>query len=504
MLNEEKYNPDVLETLSNLSNDEVFTHPDLANDILDLLPQNIWTDKTVKFLDPVSKTGVFLREITKRLDKGLEDQIKDKQERINHILSNQVYGIAITELTSLISRRTVYCSKKANGKYSIATNFSSPEGNIYFEHIQHTWENNKCIYCGINKKILNRSEDYESHAYQFIHDHLPKEIKNMKFDVIVGNPPYQLSDGGAQASAKPLYHEFVKQAKKLNPSYLTMIIPSRWMLGGKGLSEFREEMLNDTRIKVLHDFVNASECFPNVEIKGGVCYFLWDKNYDGKANIFLHNNGKIVEKSERYLVEKDLKTYFRYTESISIVKKIAEETEYFDNIISSRKPFLFPTNFKDYTKNKTETRQIKIYGYKFKGYVSEKQIKKNNDAVMKWKVFVPYAIGSGKTSEDRIKPFIGEPGSVCTETYLMVGPFETKDQAKNVQSYITTQFFHFLVGINKITQHATSKVYKYVPIVDFSKKWTDEMLYEKYGLTDKEINFIKESVGKLDNSGDSK
>ena len=330
------YNPDVLTCLANLSNDEVFTPPALANQMLDMLPADIWGNSDAKFLDPCCKSGVFLREIAKRLIAGLESKIPDLQERLNHIYSKQLYGIAITELTALLARRSVYCSKTANGKYSLCSEFDDAAGNIVYERTEHTWVGGKCKYCGASQSEYDRSKDLESHAYQFIH---AQEAFDMKFDVIIGNPPYQLSDGGAQASASPLYHFFVQRAKKLQPRYLTMIIPSRWFSGGKGLDEFRKEMLHDKRLRILHDFLDASECFPGVDIKGGVCFFLWDKENSGLCKICTHENGNIESVSERPLLEDNADVFIRYNNAIPILRKVqlSNQTSFAD-IVSSRNP----------------------------------------------------------------------------------------------------------------------------------------------------------------------
>jgi len=339
------YNPDVLTCLANLSNDEVFTPPNLVNDILDLLPQELWSNPNTKFLDPVSKSGVFLREMAKRLMKGLETQIPDKQERINHIFGKQLYGIAITELTSLLSCRSVYCSKTANGKYSICETFTTEQGNIHYKRMQHTWQNGKCTYCGASQEVYDRDDALETYAYNFIHTEQPEKIfNNMKFDVIVGNPPYQLSDGGFGASAKPIYHKFVEQAKKLNPRYISMIIPARWFAGGRvgELTDFREKMLRDKRIRIIHDFQDARDCFPGVEIKGGVNYFLWDRDNEGPCKVCSHTGGVITSEAVRFLLEDGATTFIRYNEAIPILKKVqAKEEKSFAELVSANDPFGF-------------------------------------------------------------------------------------------------------------------------------------------------------------------
>ena len=214
------HNPDVLTCIANLSNDEVFTPPEHANRMLDTLAEawavnnkgaNIWADKSVKFLDPCTKSGVFLREITARLSCGLEQEIPDLEKRVNHILTKQVFGIGITQITALLARRSVYCSKYANGKHSIAKSFKDENGNIWFNRIKHTWDGDKCRFCGAGKSVFDRAEGLETHSYAFIHtDNIKSRLTeifggNMQFDVIIGNPPYQLSDAGESTGSSPIY-----------------------------------------------------------------------------------------------------------------------------------------------------------------------------------------------------------------------------------------------------------------------------------------------------------
>lgn len=504
---ETSYNPDVLSCLANLSNDEVFTPPHLVNEILDLLPKELWKNKNAKFLDPVCKSGVFLREIAKRLMTGLEKQIRDKQKRLNHIYSNQLYGIAITELTALLSRRSVYCSKTANGKYSVCDDFNNAHGNIIHKRIEHTWENERCSYCGANKEGYDRGGELETHAYQFIHTHKPEKIFNMKFDVIVGNPPYQMSDGGFGASAKPIYHKFVQQAIKLNPRFLIMITPSRWFVGGRvgELSEFRDEMLRDDRIRVIHDFINAGDCFPGVEIKGGVNYFVWDRDNRGKCKVYTHEGDKISE-SERALLEEGSTTFIRRNEAIPILKKVMQFGEKsFATIVSANDPFGFDVReensmrrIKPNYKLTEFKNSVAFYynGWKKEGlgYIDKKSIKKNIGWLDKHKIFVPKATGVGDSKSDIVKPVFPQKNSCCSETYIVFGPFSSKQAMMNATGYIDTKFFHFLLSLKKITQEARRGVYTFIPIQDFKETWTDEKLYKKYKLTHEEIEFIESMV----------
>lgn len=491
----ENYNPDVLTCLANLSNDEVFTPPQMANNMLDLLPQEIWRDKNATFLDPASKTGVFLREIAKRLMVGLEKEIPDKQKRINHIFKKQIFGIPITQMTSLLSRRSVYCSKTANGKYSICETFDDAEGNIRFERIEHTWEGNRCSSCGASLEAYARSEDLESHAYQFIHTDKPEEIFKMKFDVVVGNPPYQLNDGGGMGtSAVPLYQIFVEQAKKLKPRYLSMIIPSRWFSGGKGLDDFRNNMLNDKGLTKIIDYFDSTECFPGVDISGGVCYFLWEKDGHGDCEVISNRNGQ-TSHMIRPLLEKNSDSFIRFNEAISIIRKIQSKSENsMEDLVSPRRPFGISPSVK--IKDAPFADSIKIYSYPKNGHVSKKEITRNEEWTSKNKVYISKAYGERGSFPYLVlgKPFFDDKSSCCSETYLVIGPFATKKETKNALEYITTRFFRFLVLLKKNTQNSPRGVYSFVPSQDFSEIWTDENLYKKYGLTKNEIAFIESMI----------
>jgi hypothetical protein len=532
-------NPDVLMCIANLSNDEVFTPPEFANRMLDTLTEawaanhggaNIWADKTVKFLDPITKSGVFLREITSRLTKGLEQEIPKLQKRVNHILTKQVYGIGITKITSLMARRSLYCSKHAKGEHSIAKGFTSDGGNIWFKRMEHTWKDGRCRFCGAAQSVFDRGEDLETHAYAFIHtDNIKALIAeifggNMQFDVIIGNPPYQLDDGGYGTSATPIYQLFVEQAKKLEPRYLSLVIPARWFAGGKGLDEFRENMLTDNRTRVIHDYLLVGDAFPGIAIQGGILYFLWNKEHPGKCEVVTHYEGKTLSSVARPLLELGSDVFIRFNEAVAILIKIiaAEggdpgsvllpENKRFMNLVSARKPFGLPTNFKIRSEKRMD--DVMAYwnggaGYKQGGvgWVARADLTDGIGLVDKWKVFIGGAYGDrggGGASRDSFpkavlgRPFIGEPDSVSTETYICIGPCKSEAEAKNVISYIACKLTRFLVMLHKPSQHATRKVYTFVPTQDFSKPWTDEKLYTKYGLTKQEIAFVEWTIRPMD------
>ena len=504
MLNS-NYNPDVLNCIANLSNDEVFTPPELANKMLDLLPQELFRSPKTTFLDPFTKSGVFLREIVKRLDKGLEAIIPDRQQRIDHILHHQVFGIACTELTSLLARRSVYCSKQANGPYSISK-FSNAEGNIIYRNIRHTWVNGKCKYCGASQAVYDRGSEAEQYAYQFIHTDNPKQFfNNMHFDVIVGNPPYQMNDGGGTgSSAKPIYDKFVLQVISYKPSYISMIIPSRWMTGGKGLDAFREKIISDRRIRVVHDYLDPTQCFSGVSIEGGVCYFMWNREYNGKCDYYLHQaNGNILNSYKTLDEDGTSDIVIRDPNLIGILNRVlAKQEETFDKIVSPRNPFSIKEDIEELITDKKSLRRILCRRE------SKREILPINDSytlargdnyIGKYKLFVSKADGAagqiGNPIPARIigKAEFGEKDMICSETFLAIGPFESAETAKNISTYMQTKFFRLLVGIRK-NKNMTQKTYSYVPLQDFSHPWTDEMLYKKYGLNEEEIAFIESMI----------
>lgn len=491
------YNPDVLNCLANLSNDEVFTPPSLANQVLDLLPKEVFTSPETTFLDPVSKSGVFLREIVKRLDRGLEPLIPNRRERIEHILKKQVFGIAITELTSHLSRRSVYCSKDASSEYSV-TRFATESGNILYSPLHHTWQNGKCRYCGASQEVYDRGDQAEQYAYQFIHTDNPHTLfNNMKFDVIIGNPPYQLSDGGGRdSSATPLYHKFILQAKKLNPHYLSMIIPARWYTGGKGLDEFRNEMLHDERLSVIHDYQETDDCFPGLNIRGGVCFFLWDSLHKGECKVFNHIKS-LDNVMWRPLLESGCSVFIRHNASISILHKVQQYREdKLGHYVSSRKPFGLESNFSKFKEVKTPLFNIKLYRFGDSGFINIDQIEKLKEIIPRYKVLVSKASPGGDEYPHSIvsQPIIAEPYSACTETYLIIKDFDSRRECENLVSYIKTRFFRFMMSLMKNTQNISKASYSFVPLQDFSHPWTDEMLYKKYGLTDEEIAFIESMI----------
>lgn len=528
-------NPDVLTCIANLSNDEVFTPPEMANSMLDVLARrwadthdgaDIWQNHEVTFLDPFTKSGVFLREIARRLIDGLERAFPDRQERVDHILTRQVYGIGITQLTALLARRSVYCSKFANGPHSIATAFTNEAGNIWFERTEHKWgggqkefradpltgdditvyTRRKCIYCGAGEDDYGRGDDLETHAYAFIHtDDITARIKElfgdtMQFDVIIGNPPYQLSDGGHGASAAPIYQHFVDKALGLDPRFAVFVTPSRWFAGGKGLDEYRKKMLSDHRMRDIVDYPKLYEAFPGVKIRGGVSYFLWDRDYDGPCTIQTMWDGRPVgEPAARYLDAYDV--LVRWNAAIPILQKVqAKQEPTLDARVSTGKPFGLRTFFHGRETDRGINEPVRLYGSRAVTWIDRSELLINDAWVGEWKVLMTAVQGTSAAVETKFlsKPIIAGPGTACTETYLVAGRFNTEQDANRYARYLSTRFVRFLVSLRKSTQHATRDVYAFVPDVPLDREWTDAMLYERYGLTDEDISFIESQVAPHD------
>ncbi len=524
------HNPDVLNCIANLSNDEVFTPPEIAAAMLDQVShaweidrgESIWTNPNVKFIDPFTKSGVFLREITQRLVDGLSSQIPDLQKRVNHILTKQVHGIAITALTGMVARRSVYCSKLADGEHSICTEFHNGDGNIWFERVQHTWRggkaevrghpttgedikvyvNRRCKYCGASEDEYNRGSALETYAYDFIHtedinQHL-QEISGapMRFDVVIGNPPYQLNDGGGDgSSATPIYQKFVTQAQALDPKYLSMIIPARWVTGGKGLTDFRKSMLNDLRIRSIVDYPDSREVFKNVDVAGGVCYFLWTQATNDSCEVTTRVRDREWSASRR-LDEHEV--FIRDNRALSIVRKVQSSGgSSLADLISARRPFNIDSSDDGDTNGD-------LYLFTARGdsrFSSNKLGEKGGHLVHTWRAMVSKSSSehAGQTDKSGRKKVLSRleimpPGSVCTESYLVVGPFASEDEARNSIAFMKTRFARFLIQTVLLTQNITRKSFSMVPLVEFDRIWNDQMLYKKYGLTGEEIAFIESVV----------
>jgi site-specific DNA-methyltransferase (adenine-specific) len=519
-------NPDVLTCIANLSNDEVFTPPELANKMLDTLAEawaanhggaDIWADKKVRFLDPCTKSGVFLREITRRLTEGLKKKIPNLQKRVDHILTEQVFGIGITHLTSLLARRSVYCSKHAKGKHSIAKSLGTDDGNIWFKRTQHTWKDgNNCIFCGAGRSVFDRGESLETHAYAFIHtDNIKTRLAqifggNMQFDVIIGNPPYQMTGGGGGTNDSSIYHLFVEQALRLEPRFLSMVIPSRWMAGGRGMDEFRKTMLSDRRIRHLVDYPNSAQVFPGVDLKSGVCYFLWDNAHNGDCITTLIRGDDVIGPTNRRLDEYDV--FIRDERAAVILQKVLKQKEpSFEDLLTGDTPFGLATNFAAFRPGDPNEGEVKVYASsnsgRRSGAMSRSLLSKNTHLIDAWKVLAPQAgpgNSGGHVLPDKVlgKPSIAEPNSVCTQTWIVAGPLKSEQQAEAVARYLQTSFARFIVSLRKISQHAMKGVYHWLPQQNWDQDWTDEMLYKKYGITKSEIAFINSMIRPMDDPDD--
>lgn len=499
--------PDILDCLAQLSSDEVPTPPKLANAMLDLLPDDVWSNPEYRWLDPCSKSGVFLREIAKRLlFEGLVEWEPDFEKRRDHIFRNMLYGCGLTELTGIVSRRTLYYSRHAAGEHAVIP-FDDDDGNLPFVRAAHSFEKGRCSICGAPED-LERGEDRENYAYAFIHDAYPtEEMKAMKFDVIVGNPPYQIgmedADGNRTANITPLYQKFVDKAIAMDPNYLVMITPSRWFTGGKGLDDFRTERIADRRLRVMVDNPKIYDCFPTAKIRGGVNYFLWDRDHDGDCEFSTRISGEVVATATRDLREGD-GVVVRDNRAAAIIEKVrAKSGESLATVVSPNDPFgqSIKTNYPHARATEFAGSVPLVFGTKV-GYVEPTQLERNHDWVAQWKVILPMA-SSGDTPVDAEgnivdvvlgAPIALAPGSACTQTYLVAGLFGSEVQTENYANYLATKFVRFLVLQRKATQHITAERFKFVPKLDMKRLWTDPQLYEKFELSEGEVEYIEKTI----------
>lgn len=480
-------NEDIFDYIPPQKTNQIFTPKSVVKIMVDTLERenpDIFKDSNKTFIDLYAKSGIFLTEITKRLFKGLKNEIPNEGERLKHILENQVYGVAPTNIIYNIAKEYIY------------SNFD----NISADNLV---ECDLTIYAEKDSLAEKLTELYGG--------------KNVKFDVVIGNPPYQEEDGGAQASARPVYHHFVQAAKSLNPEYISYITPSRWFVGGKGLDSFRDEMLNDLHLKEIHDWLTPEDIFPNTNIRGGVNYFLWDKNFTDKSVRFAsYKDGKKISDVIRPLAIEGIDILLRDNIGIKVLEKIYandyENTNTISEIVSPLRPFGFRGYFIDDERfNSTPDSLINpvicyARGWK-KGYIERDIVEIRPDWIDKWKIFTPRANNIGtELSDDNFNIRIGEPGTICTESYMVIGADNDydKNEAEALGKYLQTKFSRFLHSLAKGSQDATSKTYRFIPMQDFSPEseinWDnsiaeiDQQLYNKYGLSQEEISYIEENI----------
>jgi len=338
----------------------------------------------------------------------------------------------------------------------------------------------------------------------------------MHFDVIIGNPPYQIADGGGGARASPIYQLFVEQAKKIEPRYLTMVTPSRWFAGGKGLDDFRASMLADNRMRSINDYLSAADVFPGVRLSGGVCYFLWDKDNRGPCRVATHFKDWRFSEVTRPLLENGADIFIRFTDGVSILQKVIAretgqsgilalpETQRFKTLVSSSAPFGLESTFRGKIEKHSDD-DLLVYRNGGTGYIARNAITAGRGLIDAWKIFVG-AVGPGTdTFPSRIisTPFVSGPGSISSQTYLCIGPFAIKDEAESAISYLTCRLTRLLILLHKPDKQATRKVYTFVPVQEWTKKWNDADLYDRYGLTEAEIAFIEKIVRPMDLTSDA-
>lgn len=498
--------PDVLETLAQLPNDEVFTHPKLANAMLDILPEHVWSEPNYKWLDPATKSGVFLREIARRLMVGLASWEPDGARRRDHILRHMIYGAAITQMSGEIARRSLYQSKNATGTEikdpalaDLVVRLDRPAGNVPFVPTAHVFTGSgarrNCELCGAPEALVRA--DRESYAYSFLHDAYPtKEMVGVKFDVIVGNPPYQIGVEG-NTRTKPLYQLFVERAIALGPRYVVMITPSRWFTGGLGLDEYRDRMINDRRLAKIVDNPKLFDVFPQAEIKGGVSYFLWDREHDGDCEFSTRIDGVILSRASRDLRDGHGVVIRDNKASAMISKVLARSAGSIEDWFFPRLAFNqeWRTNYRGET-SEPFVDAIPLVHNSGVGYVSADSFEQNLGLVDKWKVLLPKA-GDGHGREQSYvigEPLAVAPGSACTESYFVAGAFTSREECSNYARFLCTKFVRFLVLQRKATQDITADRFRFVPAMPMQEEWNDTRLYDFFQLVEEDVEYIESSI----------
>lgn len=499
----------MLDAIAQIDNEKVITTSSTVRKIVDLVSPEIWRNPNARILDPMTKGGEYLKECALRLWDGLKGTIPDKNERRRMILHECLYGMATEEICAQISRRTVYCAEDATNHRCIER-FERREGNIIFQQCKHTYDKiGKCTACGCRKNKEN-----DQYAYPFLHMDPPFRIERnekMEFDLIIGNPPYQLMDGGHGPSASPLYHKFWQRAVDINPREIVMVIPARWYTGGRGLDDFREAMLRDKHIEELHDFLDSGECFPDNKIAGGVCFIKWKRNHQGDCLITQHHQSREYPEQKRRPLDSGFGIFIRKEMDVNMARKIVERiTETgegtLDQVVSAARPFGLRTYYKGKKKGKyallcrNSISNWNNPNSSTRRYVDLKDITSGKGLIDKWKIAISAASGAGKqydkTGRRSILSVVEtlKPEEICTETYLTIGPYKNKKETELMKKYLDTKFVRYLIGVKTHTQHFKQATFSLVPNIGHKKEWTDEMLYNRYDLSEAERKEIEQSI----------